>query len=133
MNYINLQRDYESIGMSLENKKYMNNSIFTIFPYKIGNLWVFDDEKLNLYREAFVSGSSEFLDMITINPDNCTIVFSDKPFPSAQYILDFIETIDDGVGGTTYYCEALEHTLWLCSVLKMFFSSPPLNIYIQVK
>ena len=36
-------------------------SILTIYPYRLGQCWVFDDRRTGLKEEAFVLGSSEVL------------------------------------------------------------------------
>ena len=33
-----------------------NNSIGVLFPYKYQGQWVFDDERVGLFREAFIAG-----------------------------------------------------------------------------
>ena len=36
-------------------------SAFTIYPYRLGDCWVFDDARTGLKEEAFVLGSSEMM------------------------------------------------------------------------
>jgi len=49
---------------TLEPPKINKNSIFTIFPYKESSSWVFDDERVGLYKEALVAGADLLLDKI---------------------------------------------------------------------
>ena len=40
----------------------MANAMLVIFPYRYEGTWVFDDERVGLEREPFVSGIPEMID-----------------------------------------------------------------------
>jgi len=48
----------------------MQNSIFVIKPYKWEGMWVFDDPKVGLVREPFVSGADTMIDVATAHIPN---------------------------------------------------------------
>jgi hypothetical protein len=48
----------------------MNNSMMVIFPYKHNQTWVFDDERMELIQEPFVSGVPEMIDILVAGIDN---------------------------------------------------------------
>jgi hypothetical protein len=64
------------------------NSLIAIHPYKHEGLWVFDDNKVDLVQEPFVSGADDIIErMTTDTPDaesGFTIIFSATPFPGYQ-------------------------------------------------
>ncbi len=64
------------------------NSIMVIHPYKYEGIWVFDDAKVGLVQEAFVSGADEVIDKMVANLPNpeqgFTLLFSADPFPGHQ-------------------------------------------------
>jgi hypothetical protein len=41
------------------------NALIAIYPYKFEGLWVFDDEKVGLVQEPFVSGADEIIERMT--------------------------------------------------------------------
>ena len=61
------------------------NAIIAIHPYKYEGLWVFDDAKVGLVQEPFVSGADEIIDRmvqgITDAANGFTLLFSATPFP----------------------------------------------------
>ncbi|WP_242055038.1 MULTISPECIES: hypothetical protein [Nostocales] len=42
----------------------MMNSMMVIFPYRHNSTWVFDDERVGLVHEPFVSGVPEMIDIL---------------------------------------------------------------------
>jgi hypothetical protein len=42
----------------------MSNAIMVIFPYRYHHTWVFDDERVGLVKEPFVSGIPEMIDRL---------------------------------------------------------------------
>ena len=40
----------------------VNNSLFVIAPYWDSGIWAFDDERVGLVREPFVSGVPDMID-----------------------------------------------------------------------
>lgn len=106
------------------------NSIFTIEPYKMGNIYVFDVPQWGVIAEAFVAGAETYLGIISGDAERITATFSSLPFPNAHRV-DIIE--EDGYGGTWYYSEEFKHKLWLCSFLHRFYPKSPDSLYVQVK
>ena len=48
----------------------MSNVIQVIAPYRHGGTWVFDDDRVGLLREPFVSGAPEMIDVLVADiPD----------------------------------------------------------------
>ncbi len=101
------------------------NSIMTIHTYKYYGVWVFDDEKMGLDKEAFVGGAHTLLDKFDNGSGELTIVFSAMAFPGHQICLNLVETVENGEGGSTYFCEELKHTAWFCPALLKYMSPPP--------
>jgi hypothetical protein len=120
-----------------------HNSIRCISPYKWNGLWVFDDPNTGLEREAFVAGADVIIDQATAHirdaANGFILLFSDNPFPNHQVRLDLVETLksDDpgeiGMCGSTYQCQSLGLTGWLCPSLYLYFASIPQHIYTQFK
>ena len=110
----------------------IKNSIFTISPYKYYGGWVFDDESAGLVKEAFVSGADTLLDKISEGRERVVVMFSDREFPDHQLKLD---RVDDGVygGGTDYRCESLDHDLWLCPALNLYYPISPKHLFLKIK
>lgn len=63
----------------------VQNSIFVIQPYRYSGLWVFDDEKVGLVHEPFVSGVDDIIDKCVANIEDAdkgfNLLFSTIPFP----------------------------------------------------
>ena len=80
------------------------NSIMVIHPYKFDEMWVFDEEKVGLVREPFVSGADTIIDkMVSQIPDaenGFSLLFSAQPFPGYQ--AEF-EWRGEEYGGNWYY------------------------------
>ena len=111
------------------------NSIFCIKPYRWSGIWVFDDDCVGLFREAFVAGADTVIDIATKDiPDaekGFVLLFSSTAFPGHQVRLDKVE---GEVGlGTTYWSEQLGQTALLCPALQKYFPASPESIYAQFK
>src|SRR6516165_7993124 len=69
------------------------NAINVISPYKHHGMWVFDDARVGLVQEPFVSGADTWIDSVVADiPDaenGFTLIFSSTPFPGHQYRLDW--------------------------------------------
>lgn len=112
----------------------MNNAIMIIFPYRHNHTWVFDDEKLGIVKEPFVSGIPEMIDILIQDIKNSDegfkMIFSSSPFPGYQAELIALRPEYNG------YCYRWEnHNLegWLCSVLFKYFDQTPQIIYCQAQ
>jgi hypothetical protein len=91
------------------------NALRVIHPYRYEGMWVFDDARVELVQEPFVSGADTVIDrMVVAIPGAAygfTLIFSDKPFPGHQIALDG----------------------WLCPALFKYFDSAPARIFAQFK
>ncbi len=110
------------------------NSINVISPYKAHGMWVFDDPRVGLVQEPFVSGADTMLDRITADLPNAdrgfTLIFSAVPFPGHQYKLDWRRTDAEG---NWYYSKDPDLEGWLCPALLLYFNEAPKSLYVQLK
>lgn len=110
------------------------NSIFAIHPYRFEGLWVFDDEKVGLIQEPFVSGADIVIDKMVVDIPNAesgfTLLFSAGPFPGYQ--IEF-EWRREEMGGNWYYSSKLDAEGWLCPALFKYFEETPKWLYAQFK
>src|SRR6266498_3887824 len=94
------------------------NAINVIAPYKYLGMWVFDDPRVGLVQEPFVSGADVMIDeIVKAIPDaekGFAMVFSASPFPGHQFKLDWRRPDGDG---NWYYSEELKLEGWLCPAL----------------
>ncbi len=77
------------------------NSINVIAPYKFaGRMWVFDDPRLGLVQEAFISGADIIIDRAVAHiPDAAAgfvLIFSSIPFPGHAFHLEWRRSDSDG-------------------------------------
>lgn len=112
----------------------MSNAILVIHPYKWEGVWVFDDERVGLFREPFVSGADTIIEEMAARiPDadnGFTLVFSASPFPGYQ--AEF-ERRRQEYGGNWYYSPELDREGWLCPALFRYFDDAPQKLYAQFK
>ncbi|MEJ2527940.1 MAG: hypothetical protein P8Y49_07690 [Sulfurovaceae bacterium] len=110
------------------------NSINVIKPYKYLTMWVFDDERVGLEQEPFVSGADEIIDLMVKDiPDadnGFILVFSDTPFPGHQAKFEWRR---EDSGGNWYYVAELDREGWLCPALFKYFEKAPQELYAQFK
>lgn len=110
------------------------NAINVISPYKYLDMWVFDDPRVGLTQEPFVSGADTMIDRVVADiPDaekGFTMVFSATPFPGHQY--DLAWRRPEG-GGNWYYAADLHMEGWLCPALFRYFGAPQQHLFVQVK
>jgi len=110
------------------------NSLFVISPYKINNVWMFDDESVGLLREPFVCGVSEMIDEFTKDIPNAAnginLFFSANPFPGATIKLEWKR---DDCGGNWYFCPSLNMEGWFCPALFHYFEEAPKFLYGKVE
>jgi hypothetical protein len=82
------------------------NTINVIVPYKHLGMWVFDDPRVGLSQEPFVSGADAMIDRVVADIPNgdsgFRLIFAATPFPGHQYQLDLIRADEDG--GNWYRC-----------------------------
>jgi hypothetical protein len=110
------------------------NSILVIHPYKYEGVWVFDDPRVGLSQEPFVSGADVILDRMTEGIPGAaagvTVLFSGQPFPGAQY--EFVWRRAEG-GGNWYFSPQFDLEGWLCPALFKYFERAPERLHVQVK
>jgi hypothetical protein len=110
------------------------NVIVAIHPYKCGGMWVFDDDRVGLSQEPFVSGADTIIDRLVANIPNAekgfTILFSAAPFPGYQAEFEWRREEYDG---NWYYSKALNMEGWLCPALFKYFTEAPKTLYAQFK
>ena len=110
------------------------NSLFVIAPYKHEGFWVFDDPRVGLAQEPFVSGADDIIDILTEDlPDAETgfrLIFSPEPFPGFQ--AKFIWSRPE-FAGNWYSWPERKIEGWLCPALFKYFETAPPEIYVQVK
>lgn len=110
------------------------NSILAIHPYKTQGLWVFDDDRVGLVQEPFVSGADDIIEQLSRDiPDakrGFTILFSASPFPGAQYEFEWRR---EEFGGNWYYSPDVGGEGWLCPALFKYFETAPAKLYGQFK
>jgi hypothetical protein len=111
------------------------NAINVIAPYKHLGMWVFDDPRVGLNQEPFVSGADAMIDRVVADVPNAdsgfTLVFSSTPFPGHRYRLDWIRADEDG--GNWYRSADLDMEGSLCPALFRYFDEAPKHLYAQVK
>jgi hypothetical protein len=93
------------------------NAIHVIVPYRHASTWVFDDPRVGLSQEPFVSGIPEMIDSIVANIPNAEkgfrLLFASEPFPGYQVKLEKVREEYDGVwyrwddNGEGWHCPAL--------------------------
>ncbi len=112
----------------------MMNSITAIHPYKHEGRWVFDDDRHELVREAFVSGADAIIERLVEAIPNAgqgfTLLFSAAGFPGIQADLEWRR---EDLGGNWYYSPALDAEGWPCPALLKYFEQAPKKIYVQCK
>jgi hypothetical protein len=110
------------------------NAINVIAPYHHLGMWVFDDPRVGLVQEPFVSGADTLIDRAVAHiPDarsGFLLLFSSSPFPGHGIRLEWRRVDSDG---NWYYSRAFDLEGWLCPALLRYFDGPPREIYVQVK
>ena len=115
-----------------------------IYPYRLGQTWVFDDSRTGLKEEAFVLGSSEMITRLlearqVPNPENgFALHFSDEPFAGYDAELTWLRSDDaqvvpgkDGSAAQLFgnwyrgLVDGLEMEGWLCPALGLYFHAAP--------
>ncbi len=110
------------------------NAIHVIAPYRHHGMWVFDDARVDLHQEPFVSGADDWITRVaeqTPGAENgFVLVFSARPFPGHDLRLAR-RRLD--MGGAWYWSDRLQMEGWLCSALFRYFPSAPAELYVQLK
>ena len=110
------------------------NAINLIAPYRYKSMWVFDDPRVGLVQEPFISGADAIIDRAVAHIRDAhagfLMLFSSSPFPGHTYRLEWRRAEMDG---NWYYSPDLDMEGWLCPALLKYFDEPPRELYMQVK
>ncbi len=113
-----------------------SNSLLTISPYRRAGTWVFDEPRLGLRSEPFISGIPELIDKLVAEAEipnaekGFRLTFSARPFPDYQEKIVWRRRQD---GGNWYYSEKYDMEGWLCPALFRFFKRAPNTIYVKAE
>jgi hypothetical protein len=108
------------------------NAIHIIAPYRHLGMWVFDDARVGLTQEPFVSGADIIIDELVRDIPNAEkgfrLLFSPTPFPGRTL---HIQWVREEHGGNWYRWEDRQMDGWLCPALFRYFTEAPRDIYAQ--
>ena len=106
------------------------NTLIAIYPYKHNGLWVFDDDRVGLLQEPFISGADQIMELMTESipgaEQGFRLLFSAGPFPGHLTVFEWRRKELDG---NWYYSPGLDMEGWLCPALFKYFEKPPEKIY----
>ena len=109
------------------------NTINLIIPYRYESMWVFDDPRVGLDKEPFVSGADTMIDSLVADIPNAQkgfrLLFSATPFPGYNVKLQWIR---EEYGGNWYFSTKYNMEGWLCPALFKYFESAPPELFVQV-
>ncbi len=112
----------------------MTNAMMVIFPYLCEDIWVFDDDRVGLVREPFVSGVPEIISVLVKDIPNAEkgfkLLFSANPFPGYQAELVWIK---EEYGGNWYRWKKHNLEGWLCPAMFKYFGATPDKIYCKAE
>lgn len=114
----------------------MANQITVIAPYwhEEAATWVFDDPRVGLFQEPFVSGVPEMIDYLVKDipqaRDGFRLLFSKAPFPGYQKRLVWKREED---GGNWYASNDPPMEGWLCPALLHYFDEAPAELYVKAE
>jgi hypothetical protein len=127
-------------------------NLLTIYPYLLGNTWVFDDPRTGLKEEAFVLGMSEMISRLVETkgianaPKGFALTFGPEPFDGADAELTWFRSDDaqvlpgkDGsasqVFGNWYKGVVADQEMegWLCPALGLYFKAAPARFFVKAE
>jgi hypothetical protein len=110
------------------------NSLFVIAPYKYEGMWVFDDAKVGLDQEPFVSGADKAIDYMVADIPNAAegfrMIFSAQAFPGYTMKLDWVRP---ELSGNLYHSADLDMDGWLCPASLKYFPEAPPELYVKAE
>ena len=110
------------------------NAINLIVPYRYEGMWVFDDPRVGLDKEPFVSGADTMIDVLVQNIPNAQtgfrLLFSTSAFPGYQFKLNWRRK---EFGGNWYHSPDFQMEGWLCPALFKYFEQAPKEIYVKAE
>ena len=112
----------------------MPNQILVIAPYWLHGTWVFDDERVGLVQEPFVSGIPEMIDDLVREIPNARngfrLLFSASAFPGYQRKLTWVR---EEMGGNWYRADDPPSEGWLCPAMFHYFGEAPAELYAKAE
>jgi hypothetical protein len=112
----------------------MANAIHVIVPYRHASTWVFDDPRVGLSQEPFVSGIPEMIDVMVAGIPHAEkgfrLLFSSEPFPGYQVRL---ERVRPEYEGTWYRWTEKNAEGWLCPALFLYYPTAPALLYAKAE
>ena len=126
-------RKYHRNRLRKENTNTGTNPVSVIAPYWDSGTWVFDDERVGLVKEPFVSGVPDMIDHLVRDIPNARdgfrMTFSASPFPGHT---DSLEWSRAETGGNWYKLHGEpDMEGWLCPALFKYFESAPGCLYVK--
>lgn len=112
------------------------NQIQVIAPYWLeeADTWVFDDDRVGLVQEPFISGVPQMIDSLVAEiPDarrGFRLLFSSSPFPGNQRKLSWVR---EEMGGNWYRADEPPREGWLCPALFRYFEAAPAELYVKAE
>lgn len=110
------------------------NAIMMIVPYRASNTWVFDDAKVGLQGEPFISGIPEMIDDLVKDIPNADkgfrLYFSTQDFPGSKVKLTWTRK---DLNGNWYFCEQYKKEGWLCPALFRYYKEAPREIFAKAE
>ena len=110
------------------------NSLMVIEPYRYAGTWVFDDRRVGLEQEPFISGIPEMIDKMVEKIPNADkgfrLIFSTQPFPGHSLELVWRRSERNG---NWYYCPPLDKEGWVCPALFRYYQKAPERIYVMAE
>ena len=117
----------------------MSQSTLTIYPYKLGECWVFDDPRTGLKEEAFVCGATEMISRLVATKripraeQGFTLTFASESFAGHDVALVLLRP--DEYEGNWYHGHVggLHMECWLCPALYCYFSDAPEKLFVRAE
>src|SRR5438445_11083402 len=110
------------------------NAINLIRPFRYEGMWVFDDPRVGLDKEPFVSGADTMIDVFVADIPNAEngfrLLFSATPFPGYTAKLEWRR---EEYGGNWYFSPEFKMEGWLCPALFKYFDKAPKEIYVKAE
>lgn len=113
-----------------------SKAILVLAPYRHAGTWSFDDPRVGLLAEPFMSGVPEIIDKLVAEADipdadkGFRLLFSARPFPGYQVKVLWLR---EEAGGNWYYSEKYDLEGWLCPALFKYFKEAPKEIYAKTE
>ena len=114
--------------------KERSGGIYSLFVYKKGGVWLFDEATNNIHAAPLETGACEFLDEyareVATPEKGVYLCFSDTAFSGSCDTLIFREKEDGGYWYAWKENGMLE--VWLPSQIERYFKKPPESIFLKI-